>query len=94
MPSVNRLPESARTELMARLQRIEGQARGIQKMIEEGRDCSEIMNQMASVKAAANSVSANLFESFALYCISHPEEFGSQEESIRAAVKTLVRAGK
>src|SRR5690606_41585998 len=54
MPSVTRLPDDARDELVARLQRIEGQARGIQKMIEDGRECSEIMNQMASVKAAVN----------------------------------------
>lgn len=94
MPSVEQLPESDRADILGRLQRIEGQSRGIQKMIEEGRDCVDIMNQTAAVKAAVNTLNARIFESFALYCMRNPEEFASQEESIQAIVKTLVRAGK
>lgn len=94
MPSIASLPNSELDEIVGRLQRIEGQARGIQKMIEDDRDCTEVMNQIAAVKAAVNTLSASLFETYAMYCIRHPEEFASQEESIRAVVKTLVRAGK
>jgi CsoR family transcriptional regulator, copper-sensing transcriptional repressor len=94
MPSVRQLPGSDLEDTLGRLQRIEGQARGIQKMIEDGRDCTDVMNQIAAVKAAVNSLSASLFEAYALYCVRHPEQFSSQEESIQAIVKTLVRAGK
>ena len=94
MPSVANLPSSELEDIVGRLQRIEGQARGIQKMIADDRDCTEVMNQVAAVKAAVNTLSASLFETYAMYCIRHPEEFASQEESIRAVVKTLVRAGK
>lgn len=94
MPSVGHLPSNELDEIIGRLQRIEGQARGIQKMIEDDRDCMDVMNQIAAVKAAVNTLSANLFETYAMYCIRHPEEFSSQEESIQAIVKTLVRAGK
>jgi CsoR family transcriptional regulator, copper-sensing transcriptional repressor len=94
MPSVNRLPESDRTEIIGRLQRIEGQARGIQKMFEDDRECVDIMNQIAAVKAAVNTLSASMFESFALHCARHPEEFADPQESLEAIVKTLVRAGK
>ena len=94
MPSITHMPSDEIDEIIGRLQRIEGQARGIQKMIEEDRDCVDVMNQVAAVKAAVNTLSASLFETYALYCIRHPEEFSSREDSIRAVVKTLVRAGK
>lgn len=94
MPSFDNLPVSERANIVGRLQRIEGQARGIQKMVEEGRDCVDVMNQIAAVKAAVNILSADVFESFALYCVRHPEEFAAPEEAIGHVVKTLVRAGK
>jgi CsoR family transcriptional regulator, copper-sensing transcriptional repressor len=94
MPSVNRLPESDRAEIIGRLQRIEGQARGIQKMFEDDRECVDVMNQIAAVKAAVNTLSASMFEAFALHCARHPEEFADAQESLEAIVKTLVRAGK
>lgn len=94
MPSVRHLPSSDLDDALGRLQKIEGQARGIQKMIQDDRDCVDVMNQIAAVKAAVNSLSASLFETYALYCVRHPDEFASQEESIQAIVKTLVRAGK
>lgn len=43
-------------ELMRRLKRIEGQARGIQGMLEAGRDCEEIVTQVAALKAAVQQV--------------------------------------
>lgn len=94
MPSISHLPSSELDDIIGRLQRIEGQARGIQKMIEEDRDCTDVMTQVAAVKAAANTLSASLFEAYAMYCVRHPDAFSSQEESIQAIVKTLVRAGK
>lgn len=43
-------------ELMRRLKRIEGQARGIQGMLEAGRDCEDIVTQVAALKAAVQQV--------------------------------------
>ena len=43
-------------ELIERMRKIEGQARGIQKMMEEGRECDEILNQLAAMRAAINKV--------------------------------------
>lgn len=91
MPSIRNLPESDRVELNARLKRIEGQARGIQRMIDEGRDCVEVMNQIAAVKAAVTSLSGEALEAFALHCLRHPEEFPSPERAVEQAVRALVR---
>lgn len=45
----------ARTDLLNRLKRAEGQLRGIQRMIEEGRPCLDIASQMAAVRKALDS---------------------------------------
>ena len=91
MPSTTRLPADAREDLVARLKRIEGQSRGIQKMIEDGRDCTDVMNQLAAVKAAVNALSGEALEAFALHCLRHPEEFPSPEQAVEQAVRALVR---
>lgn len=48
--------ERATPALLSRLRRIEGQARGIQRMIEEKRDCQEVVTQVAALKAAVEQV--------------------------------------
>jgi len=48
---------SLQGELLNRLKKIEGQVRGVQKMIQECRDCGEIVTQLAAIKAAVNRVS-------------------------------------
>jgi CsoR family transcriptional regulator, copper-sensing transcriptional repressor len=43
-------------DLMRRMKRIEGQARGIQRMLDEGEDCEQILIQLSAIKAAINRV--------------------------------------
>lgn len=94
MPSIHNLPQEERDDFTARLKRIEGQSKGIQKMIEDGRDCVDVMNQVAAVKAAVNALSAELLEAFALRCLRHPEDFASPEAAVQQAVRALVRSGR
>lgn len=94
MASIHNLSEAERTDMIDRLKRIEGQAKGIQRMVEEGRDCLDVMNQLAAVKAAVNALSGELLEAFALRCLQHPEEFPSPQNAVEQAVKALVRAGR
>lgn len=51
-----------RQSLLNRLKRIEGQVRGISKMISEEQDCAEILMQIAAVKAAVNKVGTLCFK--------------------------------
>lgn len=44
-------------ELLVRLKKIEGQVRGVQKMIQDCRDCGDIVTQLAAIKSAVNRVS-------------------------------------
>jgi DNA-binding FrmR family transcriptional regulator len=52
------------TDLTVRLRRIEGQVRGVQRMIEEGRECPEILQQMAAIRAAMHQASLILARAY------------------------------
>lgn len=69
MPAPARLDPTARDELRRRLKSIEGQARGIQRMLDEDRDCQEVMDQLAALRAAAQAAGLLAFETFALHCL-------------------------
>ncbi len=73
------LPPETRDDLIRRLRKIEGQTQGIQRMLLEGRDCREVLNQLASVRAATQRVSAELVRHYALSCFSDPACVGSEE---------------
>jgi DNA-binding FrmR family transcriptional regulator len=94
MPTVSRLDPDARGRLVARLKRIEGQARGIRAMIEEDRDCVAVLDQIASIKAAINGLSGEVAEVFALHCLSNPDQFDSPDEAVAQMVRTIIRAGR
>ncbi|MEG6615077.1 metal-sensitive transcriptional regulator [Peptococcaceae bacterium 1198_IL3148] len=48
--------DKMKKDLISRLKRIEGQVRGVQKMIDENRDCGDIVIQLGAIKAAVNRV--------------------------------------
>lgn len=47
-------------ELLLRLKKVEGQVRGVQKMIQDGRKCGDIVTQLAAIKSAVNRVSVTV----------------------------------
>ncbi|MBC7243380.1 MAG: metal-sensitive transcriptional regulator, partial [Anaerolineae bacterium] len=51
---MNSVPE--RTEIMRRLRRLEGQVRGIQKMLAEGRECKDVITQLLAIRGAVDEV--------------------------------------
>lgn len=94
MATIHDLPEKERNALVVRLKRIEGQARGIQRMIEEDRDCLDVITQIAAMRAAANAVAGELLEEYALRCMQHPERFDAPAKAVEQAVRALARAGR
>lgn len=68
---------SAKADILKRVRRLEGQARGIAKMIEDDRDCSEILQQLAAVRSAAHQATVALVRVYASECVvsdNPPEE--------------------
>ena len=60
---------SQSTKLLGRLKRIEGQVRGVQKMVEGGRYCVDILVQLAAIKSATHQVALSILESHTRGCV-------------------------
>lgn len=65
--------------ILKRLNRIEGQARGIARMVEESRYCIDILQQIASMQAAADSVAMMLLEHHVKGCVADSLRSGDDE---------------
>ncbi len=61
---------AAKAENLKRLRRIEGQVRGIQRMVEEGRYCADILTQIASIHEALRGVGRELMRNHLKHCAS------------------------
>ena len=64
-----------------RLRRIEGQIRGLQKMVEQDRYCADIIVQIASVQEALRGVARNLMKNHLVHCATQAISSGQPEES-------------
>ena len=60
---------SVKANLLKRVRRIEGQARGVGRMIEEDRDCTEILQQLAAIRSAAHKATVTLVRNYASQCV-------------------------
>jgi DNA-binding FrmR family transcriptional regulator len=67
---------------LKRLRRIEGQVRGLQKMVEEDRYCADILMQISSVQEALKGVSRELMRNHLRHCATHSIHKGKQEASL------------
>lgn len=79
--------------LFNRLNRIEGQIKGIKRMIEEGVYCDDVLNQIASTQAALNGVANLLLEKHMKSCIKEQLKAGD-DEVISELMKTISRLTK
>lgn len=77
--------------LLTRLRRIEGQARGLARMVEEDRYCIDIMQQIASLRAAADAVALVLLRDHLEGCVVEAVRSGGQEEKIDEVVEVVRR---
>lgn len=71
--------QEIRQSNLRRLKRIEGQVRGLQKMVEEDRYCADILMQISSVQEALKGVSKELMRNHLRHCATHSIQNGKQE---------------
>jgi len=64
------LNEASKKEALMRLKKIEGQIRGVEKMVDEKRYCIDILNQVAAVRRALDAVSMILMKRHVETCVS------------------------
>ena len=80
----------AREDVIVRLRRIEGQVRGVQRMVEEDRSCRDIVNQLAAVKAAIASLNSVVVECYARDCLGDVD--ASRDETVAELMDVVLKA--
>ena len=78
--------------LLKRLRRIEGQVRGIEKMIVDGRDCESLVTQLAALRSAVESVGALVLNNYMKLCFRKGVE--TESDSIDSLARAIAIWGR
>ena len=86
---------STKEQLVKRLRRVEGQVRGVERMVDQDRYCIDVLTQISAVQAALDKVALGLLDDHARNCvIDGPAELkDDRTEELMAAVARLMRRG-
>ena len=83
-----RSPE-LKADLTVRLRRIEGQVRGVQRMIDEDRECPDILQQLAAIRSAVHQASLMLAWDYAAHCLQSPTRGGDAAAMLDKLIATI-----
>ena len=75
--------KDAKASVLKRLQRIEGQVRGLARMVEDDRYCIDIVTQLSAVRAALRGVEEEVLHDHAGHCIEHAITSGNKADQRR-----------
>lgn len=84
-----RFPDDVADDVRHRLRRLEGQIRGIQRMLDEGEDCQSVVTQLAAAKAALDRVGYRLVAAGMRHCVIEPDSADGEAEDDRMDVQQL-----
>lgn len=87
---------SGRDDYLTRLRRVEGQVRGVQKMIEDDRWCPDVVTQLAAVTRAVQEVAAGLLNDHVRHCVlaaTRDSAPGGEDpmEELAATIRQVIR---
>lgn len=82
--------EITRVELLNRLKKIEGQVKGIQRMIEDDKCCTDVMMQVSAIRSAINKVGGMMIERYVMECMQNGLKTSLQKSEIDDNVKDVI----
>jgi len=80
-----------KSALLKRLNRIEGQARGIAKMVEEDRYCVDVLTQIAAIQSALDALAIQLLESHTNGCVRNAIQSGDGDAAVEELMNLVKR---
>jgi DNA-binding FrmR family transcriptional regulator len=85
---------ASKEQLLKRLARVEGQVRGVSRMVEEDRYCIEVLTQISAAQAALDKISLGLLDAHARHCLQGkgqaPPEPETQADELMGAIGRLI----
>ena len=85
------LPNETFADLTRRLRRAEGQVRGVQQMLAEGRDCRDIVTQLSAVTKALDQAGFVLVAAGLTWCLSDPERAAAEGYQLEDVKKMFLK---
>ena len=86
---------ASKDQLLKRLNRVEGQVRGVAKMVEDDRYCVDVITQISAVQAALDKIALGLLDGHTRHCLvgegSGPDTPDAQADELMGAVGRLMR---
>lgn len=80
------------THVINRLKRAEGQLRGIQKMIDEGKECEAVVTQLSAVISSIDSIKGIVVAENLKYCLTNPDnDTEMQNQKIEKAINLIIK---
>ncbi|HET9516764.1 MAG TPA: metal-sensitive transcriptional regulator [Actinoplanes sp.] len=95
-PAPTRGYTATKDQLQARLRRVEGQVRGVERMVDEDRYCIDVLTQISAIQAALDKVALGLLDGHARHCLHKGAADGRADEmatELMAAVGRLMKRG-
>ena len=88
------MQSKAKTSCLKRLNRIEGQVRGLSRMVEQDRYCIDVITQVSAVRAALKRVEEEVLRDHVAHCVEHAIAAGDRDEQRRKISELMVTLGK
>lgn len=91
------MDEKTKASTLKRLNRIEGQVRGLSRMVEEDRYCIDVVTQISAVRAALRKVEEEVLREHVAHCVEHAISSGDskqQREKVAELFDVLARSGR
>ena len=85
---------AGKVDLTRRINRVEGQVRGIGRMLEEDRYCVDILTQVAAVQSALDALARQLLEHHLHGCVQHAVRSGDGDHAIAEALAVIRKFGR
>ncbi|SFV32353.1 metal-sensitive transcriptional regulator [Hyphomicrobium facile] len=88
------MEKETKAACLKRLNRIEGQVRGLAKMVEEGRYCIDVVTQISAVRAALRRVEEEVLRDHVAHCVEHAIQSGDTADQRRKVAELMDVLGR
>jgi DNA-binding FrmR family transcriptional regulator len=93
LPGVMEIPEDVIADLRRRLHRVGGQLAGIERMLDDGRECKDVVTQISAATRALEQAGFKLVAAGLTYCLAHPEEAEAAGYPLDVVEKMFLKLG-
>ena len=85
------LPDEVIEDVRKRLHRVSGQLAGIERMLDDGRECRDVVNQLSAATKALEQAGFRLVSAGLTYCLAHPDEAAANGYPLEVVEKMFMK---